>query len=452
MSVHYWAKQDEERLLELRSQRKPVAWGRIAEELARTPKACQKKLEELMKYRGMQQQIVSLERKKLALEDEMRGLKGKYRIALQDRTFEERIIDVFGDTLPRYDITPPPSLPRKKPKTVDEVAVLHLGDWHFCEVVNIDDTGGLAEYNSGIALQRLQHLAETTVDICGNKLRGYRLKKLVVFILGDIVSTNIHDLLQNTPDTAVDSFLTSLFLLSQFFHDLAANFHEVEVVGVTGNHGRITEEKKYKQRYANWDFILFQMLGLMLFNQPNISFKIPKSIFTIEKVNGWDWLLFHGDPVRAWMNIPFYGIIRALKNIRDLLELARSQKEQAGLVRRQLELEEELKKTRTWWQEQGHRFDYASMGHFHTSGSLDIGAGELFMNGAGIGTTEFSIGKMLTGSAPRHWLHGIHHEQGVSWRYNLNLGRIPIQFKQRYQMGGSNHITDEWRDLLANQI
>jgi hypothetical protein len=448
--MRLWLQGDEETLLKLRKRKVP--YTKIAEQLGRTKKACEKKYEELTRYRAIEEQMVGLERKNTSLRDQIRVLSRKYKIALQDKTFEERVIDAFGDLLSAYPATAPPALPRKKPKIVDELACLHLGDWHFCEVVDIQDTGGLAEYNNEIALRRLQHLAETTVDICQNKLKGYRLKKLLVILLGDMVSTEIHDLLVNTPDTAVDSLLTALFLLGQFFHDLAANFHEVEVVGVTGNHGRLQQEKRYKQRYANWDFVLFQMLGLMLMNQPNIKFDIPKSIFTIKNIGGWDWVIFHGDPVRSWMGIPFYGIVRSLKNIRDLLELARSKKEREDLMREQARLQQEFEKVRKWWQEQGYRFDYGAMGHFHTSGSLDIGAGELFMNGAGIGTTDFSIGKMLIGSEPHHWLHGIHHEQGVSWRYNLHLDRIPISFKQRYQLGGVDHIAEEWRQVLLEEV
>jgi hypothetical protein len=394
------------------------------------------------------QDLLDIERQLRVAKDSNAVLQRKIKALHREDDAVMRIVDAIHECGMVFDPVPAPKVVIPKTGLVSETSVLHLGDMHVDEFVDVRDTGGLAEYNVDIATVRTQSLAEKMIDIKQNLLLGYSLQDLVIFSLGDIVSRNIHGIMDNTGDCVVDSLFHAAYLYAQLLFDLARIYKTVKVVCVPGNHGRVTEEVRYKQPYNNWDYVLAQFVAVMCMNQPNISFDIPRSLWTIEKVEDWDWLVIHGSIARSWAGIPFYGILRALKNIRDLLDSVHTVRRRQELLDEEEDLLGQLGEVREdMWKVHGIRFDYCAMGHFHTSGTLDIGTGEVFMNGSMIGATDYSIQKMQAGNAPRHWFHGMNRKHGATWRYNLDLDRVPDDMEQRYRVGGEGLLVDEVRGL-----
>lgn len=87
-------------------------------------------------------------------------------------------------------------------------------------------------------------------------------------------------------------------------------------------------------------------------------------------------------------------------------------------------------------------YDYVTLGHFHTCADLDlVGGGEVFMNGSAKGPDEYSMGSMFLGTRPRFWLNGVHHRQGATWRYPINLDYIPMDLILRYQLAGNQKLS-----------
>ena len=392
--------------------------------------------------------ILRLERQLQARADETRSLRQKLRALQRHESGVERILEHISACVDAFEPVIPPPMVLDVGDRTHETTVLMMGDLHIDEFVDPEDTAGLAEYNVEIATLRAQRLAEAVVDVSTYKLSGYCLPKLVIFLLGDIVSTNIHGVMDNVGASPVDSLFHSAYLLAQFFLDMVRHFQDVHVVCVPGNHGRLTEDVRFKQPYSNFDYILYQLLGVMLKDQPNISFDIPRSFMCVTEVEGWSWLLVHGSIARSWHGIPWYGIVRALKNIRELLETTRSTQKRKKLLDEEERLMEEMERERErMWRVDGIRFDYCAMGHFHTSGTLDIGTGEVFMNGSMIGPTDFSIQRMQAGNAPRHWFIGMNRKHGATWRYNFDLDRVSDDMQVRYKVGGTGVLVDELREL-----
>jgi hypothetical protein len=394
------------------------------------------------------QDLLETERKLRVAKDHNAALQKKVKALHREDDAVMRIVDAIHECGMVFDPVPPPKVIIPSSELVQETSVLHLGDMHVDELVDVRDTGGLAEYNVDIATVRTQSLAEKMIDIKQNLLLGYSLQDLVLFSLGDIVSTNIHGIMDNTGDCVVDSLFHAAYLYAQLLFDFARIYRSVKVICVPGNHGRVTEEIRYKQPYNNWDYVLAQFVSVMCMNQPNISFKIPRSLWVVESVEDWDWLVVHGSIAKSWQGIPFYGILRSLKNIRDLLDSVHTVRRRQELLDEEEDLMEQMGEVRDdMWKVHGIRFDYCAMGHFHTSGTLDVGTGEVFMNGSMIGASDYSIQKMQAGNAPRHWFHGMNRKHGATWRYNLDLDRVPDGMEQRYRVGGAGLLVDEVREL-----
>jgi len=359
------------------------------------------------------------------LEDKLRISNSKYKAALREATFQDKLIEEIATRItPFQPVAAPAMILPDQPGLTRESAVLLLSDWHFWEEVILEEVGGLNEYNMHIATAYMEYLAGRVVSIIQSKLQGYTVSDLNIFMLGDFVSTNIHEILQHSQGTAVDSLLQGQYLLGMFLLDMARAFPQVNVYGVVGNHGRLQEKKKYSKRYANWDYVLYNELAMMLSLQENISFCFPKSFFQIVEVAGNTFCLLHGDDIRMWNQIPWYGIDRAVRRFYVLL----SKKKNINV-------------------------DYWCLGHFHNTGLLQGVPGRKLINGSAIGMSNFSLGKLFTGNEPEQTIFGINEGgngeydySGITWRYDIEMKAAP---PTRYVIDEAEEIHRQWRQILS---
>jgi len=133
---------------------------------------------------------------------------------------------------------------------------------------------------------------------------------------------------------------------------------------------------------------------MFLANNDQIKSDFPKSFFIVKEISGWNFLVMHGDTIRSWMGIPWYGIERTMHKLGDLL------------------------------QSKGVNIHYRVLGHFHNTGELDKKPGEIIINGSVIGGTEYSLMALSGFERPTQLLFGVHKEIGATWRYPLRLDLV----------------------------
>ena len=325
----------------------------------------------------------------------IRHIKTEYKQLLDELSTQREIIRIVNA---RLDSFPGVTVPTRPDfligSRVTEEAVIVISDTHVGELVSPEVTGGIAEYSVDIFALRLQYLAERVIDLLKNKMLGYHFTKLHIILLGDIVCGTIHeDLVETSEGHVVDWTFAAVKYISKFIMDMCAEFEKVEVTGVVGNHGRVDKKKKLKQSYVNWDYVVYKILELKFENQPNLTFDIPKSFFRCKNVNGKNFLFLHGDTgIRSYMGIPWYGIQRASFRLAELLN-------RKDMI-----------------------IDYIVLAHFHNSSSVDrVHGGEILVNGSMIGTNEFSIGALYTGSHPKQLLFGTHKTKGKTFSFPIDL-------------------------------
>ena len=336
------------------------------------------------------EELVRQEKAKLQRQHEQRVL--KKLVKEQGRT--ELMCDAMREAMASL---PPAHLPEFTPIETtfdDEHVGLIISDCQVGQVVDPEETGGLGEYNIQVFKRRAKYLTKSVRKITSIHKRAYNLPVLHVFVLGDIVENEV--IFRGQKDYIDADVVSQLFVaadeLSMMLLELAQDYERVEVYCVGGNHGR-TGKKGEGRTWVNWDYIAYQFMAEKLKNQERIRFHIPKSWFMLVGIFDWHFLLMHGDDIKSWNAIPYYGFDRADARWTKLL------------------------------QARGQKFDYFLIGHHHNQAQIDSPVGEKIVNGCWPGGSQYSLKSLNTANRPSQLFFGIHPRHGITWRYKLNLER-----------------------------
>jgi hypothetical protein len=212
-------------------------------------------------------------------------------------------------------------------------------------------------------------------------------------MLGDHVSGEIHG-------AEKESYYRNMFknslavgqMNALMIRDLASFFPKVHVVCVSGNHGRRTNKKDYYNPQNNWDYLVYKTAELRCSDLKNVDFNIPNAYSINIDINGKGINLFHGDEIKSYCNLPWYGIERK--------------------TRRLMALNSSFNKV----------IDYFIMGHFHSSTTMStINKGQTIINGAWVGTDPYAYNKLSIYTIPKQKIFGINEKHGISFEFDVHL-------------------------------
>jgi len=332
------------------------------------------------------------DRKISRLEDEIRHLRKLYKGQTRESAALDALVDAIYEVAPTIEPVRPPRRRAVSDQIEEESLVLVLGDLHIGEIVDPEQTSGISAFNVDIARRRVQYTVDTAIKIARSKMSKYHFRKLHVPLLGDIVSGIIHDELRVNDELGiVGQLIVAVEILAEAFLKLCQEFEEVEAHCVVGNHGRVTEERYFKGKAINnYDYLVYKMLEKVLAAQPNLTWDIPKAFFTVMQVEQESFLILHGDVVKSWMGIPFYGLQRAYLKWRALHA------------------------------DYGFPFKHMIVGHYHNPNMQTVVRYELIINGCIKGGDEYSIGAIAAACDPVQIMFGVHPEKGITHRWYLN--------------------------------
>ena len=343
---------------------------------------------------------------------ETERLKAQNRILKRDNAHllknvvsQRELFDLIKDHIGA--LPPAPYKPQKFIKDItEEHLVVLLGDLHNYEIIRTEQILDLNSYNPDICSKRLKHYANKIIDIAVNKMSGYRFKKCLVAGLGDMVSGIIHaELARTNDDNIIEASVGTGYVVAQFIRDLAAHFDEVKFIGVPGNHGRMEKKPYFKDAYVNWDYVVYREIKYLLSQQKNVTVELNRSIFHTEKIYGYNFLFMHGDNIKSYMGVPFYGINRMIANLRELLK----------------------------------DMEYIVLGHFHVGAILEKYRGAVILNGSTKGPDEYALSTMFTGSQAKQSFFSVHKRKGKTFQFDIAL------------QGEDNNIETGYIYLPSNQ-
>jgi hypothetical protein len=283
----------------------------------------------------------------------------------------------------------------RKPKghNVTGIPTLLASDWHWGEVVDPAQVGGVNEYNLKIAQERARAFIETSIDLLKNRFNNPKYEGVVFALGGDMFSGNIHDELATTNDMEVMPCVLDLWgTLVWCIEVLVEEFGKVFVPCVSGNHGRNTHKIQNKNRnYTNFDWLLYQFLNKRFENDKRITFFIPDGSDAYYQVYGYKYLLTHGDQFRGGD-----GVIGCLGAIIRGDHKKRS---------RNAQIDQE--------------YDTMLIGHFHQLIQLQ----RLIVNGSLKGYCEYAYTNNFGFEPPRQALWITHPLHGITFSCPVNVDR-----------------------------
>lgn len=320
------------------------------------------------------------------LEAQLRAVRSA---TLTDEYVKRKIIGIaesMGEAKP-----PKWSLQMPRGRARPGVPVALWSDWHWGEVVEPDQIGGVNEFNLEIAHQRARRLVERTVYLLRSHVVAPEYDGIVVCLGGDMLSGDIHDELTETNDAPMMPCLIDLFgVLRTAIATLAKEFGAVFLPCVAGNHGRTTKKPRAKNRaFTNFDWLLYQFLAHAFEGDKRVSFMVPDGPDARFRVFGTRYLLTHGDQFRGGDGIigPIGPITRGHKR-----KAARS----AAI---------------------DQAYDVMLCGHWHQEMHL----ARTIVNGSLKGYDEYANVNNFDFEPPRQALWLTHPERGITMRMSVHL-------------------------------
>lgn len=361
-----------------------------------------------------------------ALETRLRKERDYYRKlysgALEQLGFEnlvKRAMEQAAEIIPPLEVVSTIPIKMKHVGPGSETDVLQVGDVHAGEVIDIDETYGISQFDMSVVARRLSVLFSKTLYLVTLRRHALNIPCLIVSQGGDMVSGEIHDeLVKTNAEHSMISAIRTAFMLAQGIAFLAPHFERIDVPCVTGNHGRMGKKPNFKQRFVNWDYLVYQWEAVLLRQFKNVFFDIPKSPFMLVNAEQTRILITHGDNIKGWMGIPWYGIERFAHRVRELL------------------------------QAKNDYYDVLLLHHFHCRGDLDKASGPIIINGSLKGGDEFSIGSLQATNKPSQNLVHFDNRHGY-------IGGEPIYVHDmEYQpdLEIKDVLPDVWADIIEEGL
>lgn len=245
-------------------------------------------------------------------------------------------------------------------------AALLLSDLHYG--LKIDNV--LNEYNIDICKERMKLLLDKVIYFC----QLNRVEVLHVNLLGDIISGLIHlsARVANEEDVITQTIEVGE-MLARFIHELNQWIPQVKVYGCTGNHSRVTADKKTNVPAENFERLIFEYIRL----------RVPGIKVSLNGLEDWvsykikDKLVFatHGDKDTV-QNVKMHSV-NLLKQVPDVIYL----------------------------------------GHIHHMNLRDDNGTEIITNGSICSVDEYAMGNRL--NAEPYQILQIYGNDTLTYRLNL---------------------------------
>jgi len=356
--------------------------------------------------------ILQLEAHNIALKDESNRCRQAYKAAQRQNSVFAALVDEMKKVVKPIRPLPKTVKLSRKRKMIRESVVAHLSDEHATSIVLPHQVGGLERYNFPITLRRAEELVDTLLKFTQKTLSSYIFDTLWIFANGDHTSGEIHNAVDHSYYR--NQFRNSLAtgqMHALMLRDLAPHFKNIKILYTSGNHGRRSPRKDYHGAWDNWDYLVAETAKMHCNDIENIEFLIPDSFSIGVDIEGWGFHITHGDEIRSWNSIPWYGLERKTRRLSALTAV------------------------------QNKRIHYYCFGHFHNSAEQAVLDGETLINGSWVATDPFAFEKLSVYSEPAQWLHGVNSKRGISWRLNMKLKT------SREHLGANRYIVN-----LAKEI
>lgn len=335
--------------------------------------------------------LFELESKVSSLMTEKLILNKKLKVAAKEHGIFKAIVDELQTCVTTFDPLPKaPVFPGAK--EIEEHLVMVLSDEHADELIDPIQVGGLERFDFKVALCRAEEFVDTTIKFTKQTLANYNFKNLTIFCLGDATSAEIHGAITRSEyGNIFRNCLAIGQMRALMLRDLAAHFEKVNIICLSGNHGRRTIKKDFNGALNNWDYLVSEIAKLHCADIKNLHFQIPDCFSVIVDIENFGFHLQHGDDILSWNNLPWYGIERKTRRLVALHHAT------------------------------GTKVNHFVLGHFHAATQMSDLKGEVLINGAWPATNAYSYESFSGYREPTQMIFGVNKVHGITWRLNIKL-------------------------------
>lgn len=316
-----------------------------------------------------------------------------YEVKHKRADYLSTVWEAVQDSLAGVALQPvkPPRLLKPKGDGPEEVAVALLSDLQTGKIT--------PDYNTDVCRERVMRYAEKIVKIANIQRADHPVRKCVVPALGDFLEgTDVFPGQQWLIDSTLYAqvFRSTPVIFADFLRYLLANFEEVEVYAVQGNHGRIGRKGVFGPE-DNADKMVYRVTELLTQDEPRLTWNITdyvgeRSWYQVMQLGNYSALLIHGDQIRGAMGYPFYGLGKKVHSWAS-----------GGLPA-------------------GESFNDVMLGHWHQLARIPMNKRTVWQNGSTESTNTFASEMLAAQSDPSQWLLFIDPEAGrVTASYGVDL-------------------------------
>lgn len=188
-------------------------------------------------------------KEKVKLSDQRR----EYRNSLRNNARFENLVDIIKDEL--SCVEPLKMFDAKTHKNTGVNASLLLSDLHY----GATSDNVLNFYNTDVCKERMNELFDKVVYYCAI----HRVHTLYINLLGDNISGLIHcGNRVEAEEDCISQIIHVSELISNFISSLTKYIPEIKVIGICGNHSRVTPNKSENINSENFERMMFEYIKL----------------------------------------------------------------------------------------------------------------------------------------------------------------------------------------------
>ena len=223
----------------------------------------------------------------------------KYKKLLDDHRSAMELLEVNKDVVrPMQNF----SIPTSKSQYDVSVAVALASDWHYEEMVTPESVNFLNSYTLDIADQRIRKFFSNTVKLISKEKKDSKINTLILALLGDFITGNIHE----------DNIESSQLGVGEALWAVKSRIHagiqyildntdvEILIPCHSGNHGRHTKKQMIANENNNsLEWLMYKSLAEIWHKHKRVKFMVGEAYHSfVEVFPGYTIRFSHGHHVR----------------------------------------------------------------------------------------------------------------------------------------------------------
>lgn len=181
------------------------------------------------------------------------------------------------------------------------VAVAVASDWHYWETVHPEQVNFINEYNKEIAQNRANAFFYNIKKLIDNFNTNSQINTLVLALLGDFISGNIHDeLLESNQGCVIDEIMAVQDMICSGIKYLLDNTNLNFIIPChSGNHGRITKKRRVATEAGNsLEYYMYHNIAKYFSNNNRVEFRISRGYLSYLDIKGFILRFHHGHAIK----------------------------------------------------------------------------------------------------------------------------------------------------------